>query len=48
MNASNIALSTVASALMAEALVVLHTNVWMALGCAIVGIICWVGYDYLP
>lgn len=48
MNANNIILSTLGSGFLAISATLLHANLWEALAAAVVGIICWVAYDYLP
>ncbi len=48
MNTSNIVLSSAGSVFLGEAVNLVHTQAWLAIACAVVGILCWVGYDYLP
>jgi hypothetical protein len=47
-NTNNIILSTLASAFIAYAMAMLGKNDVIAVVSAIIGIVAWVGYDYLP
>lgn len=48
MSKSNIALNSLSMLFLGVAVEQFHTNLWVAAGCAVMGLAMQIAYDYLP